>query len=205
MSILDDDDDPPSSAREPPTRDLVKAEVLTDPMRVILDIRKDIEKFQNGGPRKELVDALRDQFIATRHQAATKAEAVRILALNMLQARIPEIRSTSELLKVISMLSEISENDLAVVLGAIPGRAPLINLQQVIGLEPNQRLALPEREDKTSNPINDASQVLEAFEHLTQYIKNCSPGDQGMEENRDDAEAARPPLHLLRSDGPRSP
>jgi len=197
MSILDDD--------PPPTRDLVKAEVLTDPMKVILDIRKDIEKFQNGGPRKELVDALRDQFIATRHQAATKAEAVRILALNMLQARIPEIRSTSELLKVISMLSEISENDLAVVLGAIPGRAPLINLQQVIGLEPNQRLALPEREDKTSNPIKDASQVLEAFEHLTQYIKNCSPGDQGMEENRDDAEAARPPLRLLRSDGPGSP
>jgi hypothetical protein len=81
MSILDDD--PPSSVGEPPARDLVKAEVLTDPMKVILDIRKDIEKFQNGGSRKELVDALRDQFIATRHQAATKAEAVRILALNM--------------------------------------------------------------------------------------------------------------------------
>ena len=44
MSILDDDD-PPSSARESPARDLVKeAEVLTDPMKVILDIRKDIEK-----------------------------------------------------------------------------------------------------------------------------------------------------------------
>ena len=48
MSILDDDD-PPSSVREPPARDLVKeAEVLTDPMKVILDIRKDIQKFQNG-------------------------------------------------------------------------------------------------------------------------------------------------------------
>jgi hypothetical protein len=92
MNIFDDD--PPSSARksparEPPAKDLVKAAVLTDPMKVILDVRKDIEKFQNGGPRKELVDALRDQFIATRHQAATKAEAVRILALNM--ARLPEI------------------------------------------------------------------------------------------------------------------
>jgi hypothetical protein len=62
------------------------------------------------------------------------------------------------------MLSEISENDLAVLLGAIPGQAPLINLQQVIGLDPSQRLALPEREDKTSNPIKDAGQVLEAFE-----------------------------------------
>ena len=203
MSILDDD--PPSSVGEPPARDLVKAEVLTDPMKVILDIRKDIEKFQNGGPRKELVDALRDQFIATRHQAATKAEAVRILALNMLQARIPEIRSTSELLKVISMLSEISENDLAVVLGAIPGRAPLINLQQVIDLEPNQRSALPEREDKTSNPIKDASLVLEAFEHLTKYIRTSSAGEQGEEENKDNAEAARPPLRLLRSDGSGSP
>ena len=136
MSILDDDDDHPSSARESPARDLVKAEVLTDPMKVILDIRKDIEKFQNGGSRKELVDALRDQFIATRHQAATKAEAVRILALNMLQTRLPNIQSNSELLRVISTLSEISENDLAVVLGAIPGKAPLINLQQVIGLDP---------------------------------------------------------------------
>jgi len=202
MSILDDD--PPSSVGEPPARDLVKAEVLTDPMKVILDIRKDIEKFQNGGSRKELVDALRDQFIATRHQAATKAEAVRILALNILQARLPNIHSNSELLKVISMLSDISKNDLAVVLGAIPGKGPLINLQQVIGLEPNQRLALPERGDKTSNPIKDASQVLEAFEHLTQYIKNCSPGDQGIEENRDDAKAARPPLRILHGDGPGS-
>jgi hypothetical protein len=172
MSILDDD--PPSSVQESPARDLVKeAEAsLADPMKVILDIRKDIEKFQNGGSRKELVEALRDQFIATRHQAATKTEAVRILALNTLQARIPDIPSNSELLKVVSTLSEISENDLAVVLGAtIPGNAPLINLQQVIGLEPNQRLTLPEREDKTSNPIKDASQVLEAFEHLTRTRK----------------------------------
>ena len=204
MSILDDD--PPSSVREPPARDLVKAEVLTDPMKVIFDIRKDIEKFQNGGSRKELVDALRDQFIATRHQAATKAEAVRILALNMLQTRLPNIQSNSELLRVISTLSEISENDLAVVLGAIPGKAPsLINLQQVIGLDPNQRLALPEREDKTSNPIKDASQVLEAFEHLTKYIRTSSAGEQGEEENKDNAEAARPPLRLLRSDGSGSP
>ena len=203
MSILDDD--PPSSAREPPARDLVKAEVLTDPMKVILDIRKDIEKFQNGGSRKELVDALRDQFIATRHQAATKAEAVRILALNMLQTKIPGIQSIPEIVQVISTLSKISENDLAVVLGAIPGKAPLINLQQVIGLDPNQRLALPEREDKTSNPIKDASQVLEAFELLTKYIRTSSAGEQGEEENKDNAEAARPPLRLLRSDGSGSP
>ena len=205
MSILDDDD-PPSSAGEPPARDPIKeAEVLTEPMKVILDIRKDIAKFQNGGSRKDLVDALRDQFIATRHQAAVKAEAVRILALNMLQTRLTaDIPSTSELLRVISTLSEISKNDLAAVLGAIPGQAPLINLQQVIGLESSQRLALPEREDKTSNPIKDASQVLEAFEHLVQYIKAASPRDPGEEGNRDDAEAARE-LRLLRSDGPGSP
>ena len=136
MSILDDD--PPSSPGEPPARDLVKAEVLTDPMKVILDIRKDIEKFQNGGPRKELVDALRDQFIATRHQAATKAEAVRILALNMLQTKIPGIQSIPEIVQVISTLSKISENDLAVVLGAIPGKGPLIN-HRSRALQPDQR------------------------------------------------------------------
>jgi hypothetical protein len=198
MNILDDDD-PPSSAQKSPARDLVKeAEVLTDPMKVILDIRKDIEKFQNGGPRKELVDALRDQFIATRHQAATKAEAVRILALNMLQARLPEMKSTPELLKTISALSEISKNDLAVLLGALPGQAPLINLQQVIGLGASPGLALPERED---SPIKGASHALESFEHLLESIKATVPHDPaGKEENnRDDAEAvARPPtLRLL--------
>jgi hypothetical protein len=213
MNIFDeDDDDPPSSARSSPRESPARgptrgpareAEVLTEPMKVILDVRKDIEKFQNGdSSRKELVEALRDQFIATRHQAATKTEAVRILALNVLQARVSEMKSTPELLKTISALSESSGNDLAMVLGAttIPGQAPsaLINLQQVFALEPNQRLpALPEREDKTSNPIKDASQVLEAFEHLTRYVKNCSPGDQGKEENNDGAEATRPPLRLL--------
>jgi hypothetical protein len=220
VNIFDiDDDDPPSSARstapkpparEPPARDPVKAEesstLIADPMKVILDVRKDIEKFQNGGSRKDLVEAFRDQFIATRHQAATKTEEVRMLALNALQARISNIQSTAELLKVNSVLSESSKNDLAMVLGAHPGQAPaLINLQQVIGLEPNQRLALPEREDKTSNPIKDASQVIEAFEHLTRYIKAVSPRDPGKEENSDDAEDARPPLRLLRSDGRGSP
>jgi hypothetical protein len=208
MNIFDID--PPSSARKPPAgkppaRNPVKA--TADPMKVILDVRKDIEKFQNGGSRKELVEAFRDQFIATRYQAATKTEEVRILALNVLQARVPEMKSTPELLKVNSALSESSKNDLAMVLGVHPGQASaLINLQQVIGgLEPNQRLALPEREDKTSNPIKDASQVIEAFDHLTRYINARSSGDQEKEENeenRDDAEAdARPPLRLLRSDG----
>jgi hypothetical protein len=110
------------------------------------------------------------------------------------------IAAMGEELTADERLSESSGNDLAMVLGAaIPGQAPpsLINLQQVIGLNPDQRLALPEREDKTSNPIQDASHVLEAFEHLTKSIKAARPRDPGKEENRDDAEAARPPLRLL--------
>jgi hypothetical protein len=60
-------------------------------------LRRDIQNFQAGGPRKEMVDALRDQFVATRHQAATKAEAVRMLALDMLRERLHEIKSVPEL------------------------------------------------------------------------------------------------------------
>ena len=106
-----------------------EAEILTSPAQVILDIRKDIQNFQAGGPRKELVEALRDQFVATRHQAAVKAEATRMLALDMLRARLPEIKSVSELMRVISALSKISENDLAAVCGAVPGTGPLLNIQ----------------------------------------------------------------------------
>jgi hypothetical protein len=95
-----------------------EVEVLASPAQVILDIRKDIQNFQAGGPRKELVEALRDQFVATRHQAAVKAEATRMLALDMLHARLPEIKSVSELMRVISALSR---NDLAAGCGAVPG------------------------------------------------------------------------------------
>jgi hypothetical protein len=162
MSILDNDD---NVARR-------EVEVLASPAQVILDIRKDIQNFQAGGPRKKLVEALRDQFVATRHQAAVKAEGTRMLALDMLRARLPEIKSVPELMRVISALSEISENDLAAVCGAVPGTGPLLNIQQMIGhAGMTQQLALPEWSDKSSNPVKYASQVLEAFELLNKFIK----------------------------------
>ena len=66
MSILDNDNNvaPLNAANRR------EVKVLASPAQVILDIRKDIQNFQAGGPRKELVEALRDQFVATRHQAA---------------------------------------------------------------------------------------------------------------------------------------
>ena len=160
MSILDDDEKVvPLNKGASPRQE---AEVLTRPEQVILDIRKEIQNFQAGGPRKELVEALRDQFVATRHQAAVKAEATRMLALDMLRARLSEIKSVSELMRVISALSKISENDLAAVCGVAPGTGALLNIQQ---------LALPDWSDKSSNPIRDTSQVLESFELLNKVIK----------------------------------
>jgi hypothetical protein len=162
MSILNNDD---NEARR-------EAEILTSPAQVILDIRKDIQKFQAGGPRKELVEALRDQFVATRHQAGVKAEAIRMLALDMLRARLPEIESVSELMRVISALSKISGNDLATVYGVVPDTGPLLNIQQLIGdAGVTQRLALPDRSDKPSNPTGNTSQVLESFERLNKILK----------------------------------
>ena len=170
MSLLDDDERVvPLNKGASPRQE---AEVLASPAQVILDIRKDIQNFQAGGPRKELVEALRDQFVATRHQAAVKAEATRMLALDMLRARLPEIKSVSELMRVISALSKISENDLAAVCGAVPGTGPLLNIQQMIGhAGMTQQLALPEWSDKSSNPVKHAFEVLEAFELLNKFIK----------------------------------
>jgi hypothetical protein len=148
-----------------------EAEILTNPAQVILDIRKEIQSFQAGGPRKELVEALRDQFLATRHQAAVKAEAIRMLALDILKARLYEIKSVSELMRLISALSKVSENDLAAVCGAVPSIGPLLNIQQLIGTGMTERLALPDWSDKSSNPIKDISQVSESFELLNKFIK----------------------------------
>ena len=194
MNILNDDNDeeiPHAPARNPARDPVRETEILTNPAQVILNVRREIEAFKSGGSRKELVEALRDQFIATRHQAATKAEATRLLALNMLQARLPEIKSTAELLQVISVLSQASENDLAVLLGALPGSGPLINFQQVISSlgNPGHKLALPAREDGTSNPIKDASHALEAFEHLLKHIRNSPMVEDAMKENEPDGQS----------------
>ena len=181
MNILDDKDEEKTVPRAPAEDPVREAEILTSPAQVILDIRKDVEAFKNGGSRKELVEALKDQFIATRHQAATKAEAARMLALNILQARLPEIKSTTELLRVISALSKVSENDLAVLHGAVPGSGALINFQQLIGGlggdlgGSGHRLALSAGEDGTSNPIKDAGHTLESFEHMLKHIKASQP------------------------------
>ena len=119
-----------------------------------------------------MVEAVRDQFVATRHQAAVKAEATRMLALDMLRERLHEIKSVAELMRVISTLAKISENDLAAVCGAVPGTGPLLNIQQLIGHTGTaQRLALPDWQDKSSNPIKEASQALESFELLNRYLK----------------------------------
>ena len=76
-------------------------------------------------------------------------------------------------MRVISTLSKISENDLAAGCGAVPGTGPLLNIQQqLIGhAGMTQQLALSEWSDKSSNPIKDASQVLESFELLNKFIK----------------------------------
>jgi hypothetical protein len=171
MSLLDDDERVvPLNKGASPRQE---AEVLASPAQVILDIRRDIQNFQAGGPRNDLAEALRDQFVATRHQAAVKAEATRMLALDMLRERLHEIKSVPELMRVISALSKISENDLAAICGAVPGTGPLLNIQQqLIGhARIAQRLTLPDRQDKESNPIQNASQVLESFELLNKFIK----------------------------------
>ena len=124
MSILDNDD---NVARR-------EVEVLASPAQVILDIRKDVQKFKDGGPRKELVEALRDQFVATRHQAAVKAEATRMLALDILLEKLHEIKSVSELMRAISALAKISENELAAVFGTIPGSGPLLNRRRRVAI-----------------------------------------------------------------------
>ena len=71
MSLLDDDEKVAPLNASPRQ----EAEVLTRPEQVILDIRKEIQSFQAGGPRKEMVEALKDQFVATRHQAAAQYPA----------------------------------------------------------------------------------------------------------------------------------
>jgi hypothetical protein len=77
-----------------------------------------------------------------------------------------EHMSDKMLLKTIKVLSEMGALDLTALTGtAVPGgRTPMVSIQQAVGLPRGGS-------QPASNPVKDTGMLLEAYEHLTSYLR----------------------------------
>ena len=147
----------------------VSAQVPTSsyrsPVDAALSLKSEPEAYDKDKDRRALVGALKEQFLINRLVAASQAETNRNLGLQVLFNRM-EHMSDKMLLKTIKVLSEMGALDLTALTGTpVPGgRTPMVSIQQVVG--PPGGGSQP-----ASNPVKDTGMLLEAYEHLTSYLR----------------------------------
>ena len=80
--------------------------------------------------------------------------------------------SDSTLLKTVTKLGKMGAVDLAAITGGpIPGRSPMVSIQQAFGLPGGgSQSALGSR--TASNPFKDTGMLLEAIEHVSAHFRD---------------------------------
>jgi hypothetical protein len=144
-------------------------------LQVVLDIKTELEEYSKSRDRTALVNALRDQFLAQRHISAAKTELTRQLAAEVLLAKIPNM-GENMLIRVVESLARVGEIDMRALLGALPGgKSPLFAFSQVIGGPPGNVPTLTGSSNNPGeNPVKHTGQILEALEHLLNYLKKSN-------------------------------
>jgi len=82
-----------------------------------LDLKRKLEEFDKTNDRSVLINALIDQFLITRYDFATLIAKTKLAALETLVGRMPNM-SDNMLIKTIEILSQITEVDIASIIGS---------------------------------------------------------------------------------------
>jgi hypothetical protein len=137
------------------------------------------EAYERDKDRRPLLNAVKEQFLLSRLAAASKAEAARDLAIQVLQEKMEHMPDTM-LLKTIKVLSEAGAPDLT-TLTATPvprGRAPMVSIQQAFGFPGGgSQSSLGDR--TASNPIKEAGMLVEAVERITSRLRDEATQQEG--------------------------
>jgi hypothetical protein len=148
--------------------------VYRNPVEVALELKKDLDEYEETQDRKQLVNALKDQFLLSRYNNATQSEKSRYLGLSILFERMHKM-SDNMLLKTIRELAEMGVIDLQSITGPIGGKSgSLVNINQAFGLGGGLRdpLKLGPSSNTETNPIKDTGNLLEALEHIASHFKD---------------------------------
>jgi hypothetical protein len=150
--------------------------VYKNPVEVALELKKDLDDYEEHQDRKQLIGALKEQFLVSRYNNASQAEKTRYLGIQILFERMHKM-SDNMLLKTIRELAEIGVIDLQSVTGmalGARGGSSLVNINQAFGLggPPRDTLQLGASRSTETNPIKDTGNLLEALEHIAEHFKD---------------------------------
>jgi hypothetical protein len=122
-----------------------------------------------------LVDELRVKFLANRQIAVSKSDHAKMLALNILINKLPNM-SENMLLRVIESLARAGEIDMQTIFGMSTHKRPLfsLSLSQFIGTQsPQQSLLAPSAAQSTpgDNPIYTSRRTSGSNGTYTKFLK----------------------------------
>jgi len=147
---------------------------LNNPLAIAEGLRKNLMVTDISEKKEELVEELKNLFVANRMETASLQEQVRAAALVSLMEKVKEGKmSAQQLMRVVEMTSQSGEKDLAALTGG--GKAGIVinNTSQTanIGQQPPQ--GAPQLEDQSSanNPIQNTGFLLDAVASVVKKLK----------------------------------
>lgn len=134
-----------------------------NPLQVAEVMKKDLQKVEHYETRKEVIDYLRDQFVAQRIETSSKQEKLREMTIEKILRRLEgENVPLVTLMKLLESLGKGNEADLTSILGKPgPGGIPNGVNVQINNSQPNS----PKAEEGTPGTpsIKDVGFMLEAM------------------------------------------
>lgn len=145
------------------------------PLKIAEMMKKDLitlEKYEN---RQEIVEYLKDQFIANRLESSNKQESLRDAALKALMKKIEDPKiPVLTLLKIIEITGKGGEMDLSTLLGG--GKGGGVNLQ-INNTPQNNNNIVPVQSEPTEiskDSTKDLGFLLEAMQTISQDMSDDS-------------------------------
>lgn len=109
-----------------------------NPLQVAEVMKKDLQKIEHYETRKEVIDYLRDQFVAQRIETSSKQEKLRELTIEKILRRLDgENVPLMTLVKLLESLGKGNEADLTSILGKPGSGAPNGVNVQINNSQPN--------------------------------------------------------------------
>lgn len=138
-----------------------KNEKQLNPLQVAEVMKKDLQKVEHYETRKEVIDYLRDQFVAQRIETSSKQEKLREMTIEKILRRLEgENVPLLTLMKLLESLGKGNEADLTSILGK-PGAGPNGVNVQINNQQPTQNTSNNNSSETPS--IKDVGFMLEAM------------------------------------------
>ena len=147
----------------------------TTAIKAIEKLASDLDKvIDEDKSREDLIKSIRDQFLATRHASATKAEMARQVVLDKMMAQIEKL-NVNQLFRLYQMLGESNSADISALFSNGPGGINILlnnNNGGPTGSVQNDVKISTDESGNRQNPVRASSDLLEGMQLMLTRITN---------------------------------